>query len=218
MNTSSIFMLNTNGNNFGDMPRDIYIDTCFWNEIYGLNTTYGTYCKQFLRECAVNNITLYRSPLVKEEISHVIKNSTIKDFVKQNNIVAPKYKNGQINNKALFESVIQLDPNIVQTIRDEVYRVHTIIDSLTEHLPYEHDEEFQDSINNMTYKYDYRIGTADVKHILIPHMYGINNIATVDIDFAYAENLNVFVPPTYAYSQEVKNRTNTMLAYDENKF
>lgn len=218
MNTSSIFLLNSGGNNFEDVPKDIYVDTCFWQEAYGKNTTYGASCQQFLRECALNDTTLYRSTLVTEEIAHVISKATIKDYATQSKIKIPRFPNGGVDNKLLTNNVLKENPDIVLTISNEINRINGIIDSITEPLPYEHNENFQKNVERLSLEYKYRVDTADVKHILIPHMYGINNTLTVDIDYVYAQNLNIFAVPTSKYKREAKYKIYPVLDFDANKF
>ena len=221
MNQSSIFLIGENSNNFTTFPEEIYVDTCFWNQAYGTsnsNNNYSSYCSNFLVDCATNLTTIYTSGLVKEELIHVIKRETIKQVAKDNNVQFPTYPNGSINIKELLRRVKSVDNKFDNNLNEEITRVLNIIDSVTEYLPYEHDEEFDQDLLNLLHLSQYNIDTQDAKHILISHMYGINNIATVDGDFAALDNLNIFAPPTLKYKSEHKKRENTYNSFDEDKY
>ena len=219
MNQASIFLLSKKGRKyeFTDFPKDLYIDTCFWNEVYGVgNISFRTNCADFLIDCAGNDTAFYTSGVVHEELMHVIKNSMIKEYAYSHNIKVHRYKDNSINMKKLFESVYNSFPNIVQDIDSEIKRIRNIIDEKTYFLEHINNEEFIDDVNKLIASTNYQINTADAKHVLIAHYNEINSFATLDGDFWMLDNANIYAPPLDFYNINRLGRRNTFLKYDSN--
>lgn len=219
MNESSIFIVQKKGNRyeFPSLPTDLYIDTSFWNEMYGSgNITYRFDCTEFITDCVKNGTTLYSSSIVHEELTHIIRNSMIKETAKDMAINIPRRNDNSIDMKKLYDKLMFQDKAIAQKIEAEIKRIRGIVENTTEFLDHTEDQEFLDDLDKLTSMTEYRINTADVKHVIISRTYGINSIATKDGDFWLLDNANIYVPPVPYYHTLMLGRKNTYLKFDEN--
>lgn len=107
MNQASIFTIEKQGDHYKDIvdfPKDLYVDTSGWVRAYGSSNGYRTLqAKEFLGDCVQDGVTLYHSGMVLSEAVHVNQNAYIDGIVDQLHVKVPKYHDGGINRKRLYD-------------------------------------------------------------------------------------------------------------------
>lgn len=218
MNNSSIFFIEPTGNNydFDQFPKDLYVDTCFWNKAISINSGKTHYFRDFITSAIDNGTTLYTSGLVTNEIMHITKKALIAEQMNKYDFKMPYNHNGEIDYKRLFEILKEYDPNIVSEIDSKIHSILNGIDKLAVSLDFENNQEFQMEALKVVELSDYIIGSIDAQHIALAHMYEINSIATADGDYCCLDNANLFVPSSEKYKIGRLSRKNVLLPYDNN--
>lgn len=225
MNQSSIFLIGKKNNNyeFNQFPDNLYVDTCFWNEVYGKgNNTYRSECSEFLEDCASNGTKLLTSGIVETELKHVIKNSMVADSIKPLHISLSnrkfQYPNGSVNYKKVYSEILKKDPEFALKIDDEIKTVLSQIKKVSIFLNFDNNQEFGQEVDKVLRNTDYIMGSYDAEHVVISHMWSTNSIATIDGDYWTLDNTNIFTPPKSEYKNIRLPRANVFLPYDKDKY
>ncbi|WP_238906618.1 PIN domain-containing protein [Clostridium sp. YIM B02506] len=220
MNKASIFLLEKKADKykFNKIPEAIYVDTCFWNEAYGHNSTYGKDCRDFIEHCANNGTILCTSGVVFGEIQHITKKAFLEEYAKREKIIVPKYRNGTYNMKLFYENLIETNANIAEQIDVEIDKINNSIKKYSMELDYDGNESFTRQIRDIQRNTKYIIGERDATHVAIYHNNEINSVATIDGDFWSLDNQNIYTVPNPNYRTKILDRANVFLDYKENKY
>lgn len=223
MNESSIFLIGKKNDKyeFNDFPKSLYVDTCFWNEVYGnTNSSYRRECSNFLEDCVSNNVQLLTSGIVNTEMKHVVKVSMMQEAIKNLNIDVHRfrYRDGNTNYKEVYQEILKIDAEFPDKISNEVNRVIKEVGRVSSYIDLEHDEEFDNEVDKVLKLTKYIMGSYDAEHTVLSHAWMTNSIATTDGDYWPLDNANIFVPPKSEYRNKRLGRRNILLPYDENKY
>ena len=221
MNKASIFLLgDKRWSNEVKNPEFVYIDTGFWNESLGQtkNICYRQKVKNQIESWVQNGTILLTSNLVLGELDHVVGNSFLLNYAEKNKITIPKYKNGGIKTKDLFDTILEKDKEFPKKYEDELLKKKQKVKDVCQEIDYVEDASFRNLAFNIRKSTSFKIGEKDSKHYAICHQNGINNIATLDGDFWSLDNANIYTIPKQEYEIKSAGRANVFLQYDENKF
>lgn len=225
MNQSSIFLIGKRNNKyeFNQFPDNLYVDTCFWNEVYGNgNNTYRAECSEFLEDCASNGTQLLTSGIVETELKHIIKNSMVSESIGLLHINLNnrkfQYSNGNVNYKKVYLEILRKDSQFAYKIDDEIKRILSEIRKVSIFLDFDHNQEFGQEVDKVLSNTNYIMGSYDAEHAVVSHMWSTNSIATTDGDYWTLDNTNIFAPPKSEYKNIRLPRANVFLPYDKDKY
>lgn len=222
MNEASIFLINKRNDKYIDIPEfpdDIFVDSSFILRSYGKTkseTNEQRECREFIEYCNRNSTNLYVTNDIYVEVEEVIQRNLTEQLYKQT-FNKDKYPDN-MGQKQAHEILMQRLPNFIDIMEKEVAKAQNFIDEIMINLEYDNNIQLREDINKLKKMTGYSVNKHDIRHILVAHLYGINSIATLDVDFAKFDNLNIFTTQRENMKSARMGRANILLPFEEGNF
>ncbi len=205
MNKSSVFDIEKKNGKYtvSKLPEMVYFDTSFIGEVIGYNSDKQskTLCKEFISELSLNNSLLVISPIVLEELYHIIRAKYVCNLLGDQNL---KSKD--------IESYIARHPDVHSAIMKEIRKVKIELEPIFISLSYNHDDKFDElTVRVMEL---FQLDSKDAQHIAYCLLNGINNIATIDYGFSRTDNMNIYTTNQRMIS-ECSTRSNVYIKHND---